>query len=363
MLAVVPGRASPQVIVEIDDQIGCEECNVDLQLMVTLSPDESTFTSLPGTSIARGKNGHYLAGPVVAEMVLATFDPGGRFRTLFGRVGEGPGEFAGYPHEMHVRAGAGDDLFVFHNGIRYVVRPDATVVLKQDALRVHVNDAVLVGNSTVTQATVYSPRGATTPLQVFSSEGTLEGGIGIRPDRPFNQSSSPFERVRRLAPGNDGRSVWSAYVNRYEISRFGLSGSEELRVIRRGDWFPPYDNVIRGETFIIPQRPRMEGLLEDSVGLLWVLISHAADDTEPIGSLESALGELRVSNHIDMSRFVATTVEVLDLVRGTVVARQTFDSSLRFVSDARGEVLLYSLRLHESGELAAEVFSALLGGR
>jgi len=52
---------------------------------------------------------------------------------------------------------------------------------------------------------------------------------------------------------------------------------------------------------------------------------------------------------VDLNRFLHTTVEVLDPVAGTVVARRDFDEHVGFVRTTDDDVLVYSLRVGPLG--------------
>lgn len=155
-------------------------------------------------------------------------------------------------------------------------------------------------------------------------------------------------------------------MNRYELSHFSLDGRETLGIVRAPDWFPPYSKIVPGELLLVPQRPRTEGIRADSSGLLWVLISRGSQNMEPFGGRRTlpANAELPVPRDIDLNRFLSTTVEVLVPARGAVLARRTLENvALRFVSDARGELLVCVLRQADSGEMTVEILSLSMSRR
>ncbi|HZD05347.1 MAG TPA: hypothetical protein VE173_10525 [Longimicrobiales bacterium] len=200
---------------------------------------------------------------------------------------------------------------------------------------------------------------------MLDSKGEIQTGIGVTSARPMHgAASTPFDAFRRIARADRGRGVWSAYVNRYEESRFDLEGREELRVVRDAGWFQAYDDELPGEMISVPSRPRVEALLEAADRLLWVLVSVADREFEPLRPpTASSEGEFPVAAaDIDFNRLLDTTVEVIDLELGTVLARRTFDAYLRFVSTPNDDVLLYSVREDEWLDLVCDVMAGTVVG-
>lgn len=361
------GRSQP--LVTISDEVACPDCAIDFtQVAVLASPADASFAFLPPMSVARSLGGSFFVGTLIGDPSVAVYGPDGRLLGSVGGVGQGPGEFAGYPREMILRASSDSEtVSAFHGPVHYVLGPTTTGVIRQNRVRVHPSDAALIGESFIVQATVDAPGGGT-PLQELAQDGTVVRGFGVDSERPLTRRSSHFDRVRRLARGNGGRSLWSAYINRFEAVRYGLDGSEELRVRREAEWFPSYEDEIPGELFIVPQRPRIEGVMEDDRGFLWVVISHGAENMKPFSTTTPA--ELRAGAEVSLGRgdinlnpYVSTTLEVLDVNRGVVLARTTVENTLlRFVSDASGEVTLFAIAELQSGELEARVLRAGLSG-
>ena len=354
---LMPTSSSGQEVIRIDDQVACEECAVDLRLEVTLAPppEQAGFVQLPLLSVARDSDRYYFTGPMVGETVITIFQPSGVFHGVYGRVGQGPSEFTGPPGSMMIRVGESNILYVLEGLYLHVLSAKATRPLSlKRRVNLRPNDAVILGTTPVLQSSVHAPRGGGTPMQILADDGTIQSGIGITSARPLS-ASAPFDAMRSIGRANRGQGVWSAYLNRFEMSRFDLQGREEVRVVRDSDWFPAYDNLVRGEMFVVPQRPRITGILEAADGRLWVAIAHADEHFEPlIPQLGTA--ETPLPAEFDFNRLLDTTIEVLDLVQGRVVARQRFDSYLRFVSTPNDEVLLYALREQESLELVVDVF-------
>jgi hypothetical protein len=201
------------------------------------------------------------------------------------------------------------------------------------------------------QAQVHGPGGGT-PIQVLGEDGRVSRGIGVTSARPLRSGVS-IEGFRKLAKSIDG-GVWSAYLNRYEASHFDIEGNETDRLVRVSDWFRPYEAALEGELFFVPQRPRIEGLAQDSDGLLWIVASHGARDFTPLG--EATAGEVAVDAFVDFSEYLDTTIEVIDLRRGVVLARTVVPEHLKIVRTPDGDVLFHATVVTPTGDLAIRVF-------
>lgn len=348
----------------VSDDLSCAECSIALRQIATLaSGPEASFAFLPPPSVARDSQARFYVGTMFGDFAVGVFSPEGVLDGVIGPIGRGPGEFVGYPNPMLIRAAPAGGVRVFHASSQYVIGPSGKVEA-QYRLRLNASDAIVMGQETLVQATVHAPSGGT-PIQRLASDGSVVEGMGVDRRRPLLRSSSVFERVRRLAATRDGLGVWAAYINRYELIRFDLGGEVEARVQRESEWFPPYSEEIPGELFIVPQRPRIEGIAEDDRGMLWVIISRGTRNMSPVANVGvedmRAGAEVGVSRDININRYVDTVIEVMDPSRGVVVAREIFERThLRLVSDAQPGIHLFRVTERESGELDMEILAAVL---
>ncbi len=296
---------------------------------------------------------------MAGEFAVAVFDPSGKFHHGYGDWGKGPEEFSHAPIPMIVRMGSGDTVYVMQGPYLHILGPQATSTSSKRLVRIVANDAVIVGATPVLQAPVGAPDGLGTPVQIVRRDGAIDRGIGITSARPM-LLTSPFDHIRRLgrAPGRE--AVWSSYVNRFEMSRFDLDGREELRVERSADWFPEYEDEVPGEIVLVPSRPRVEGVVELTGGLLWVVVSHADERMEAATPVTPPASEVPVPSDLDCNKLLDTTIEVIDLNVGEISARRRFDEYLRIVDSTENQVLLYAMRETQSLDLACEVFVATL---
>src|SRR5690606_25121829 len=134
-----------------------------------------------------------------------------------------------------------------------------------------------------------------------------------------------------------------------------------VRVIRDSEWFQPYGSNKRGEGVLIHSRPRLVGLRETTDGLIDVAIAQGDANFQPLSGNPS--GETPLDDYLDLNRFFDTTVEVIDIRRGRVIARARFDDHLNFVDTSNGDVELFSLKALADGDKAVQIFRLAVTGR
>jgi len=351
-LALLPMSGVAQDVLEIDDRIICSACVIEAGPPVTLAlpKDSFSFTSFPSLKLARDSEGNFLAAPVKGDALVAVFGPDGKYRSSYGRIGGGPGEFAtGFP--LLVEVGDGDVLYAIDLLYLHTLAPRAESSLGRVRMPVQANDAVVLNGATIAvQATVRTGAGNTT-IQILRSDGTIEESIGA-PRQTTSTSRQQGMDWRVLGRSNDHADVWSAHINRYRVIRYGSDGEEKTRIERISEWFRPYSRNTPGSPYNAPADPRVVGIHQHADGLLWVAIRRAPPSFSPLtGQQASARTEVRLNPYMDMNRFLHTTVEVLDPAAGTLVARREFDEYVRFVSTPGDDLFLYSLRSDALGSL------------
>jgi len=359
-VAVMSGGA--QEVVEIGDRVTCSTCVIETGPSVTLAPPEDRlwFRSVPMPSLARDREGNYIVAPVVGDELIAVFGADGTYRSSFGRFGEGPGEFPEYTFWLWTEVGEGDTLYVIAlPDVLHTLAPRAERSLDQIRLPVPVRDAVVLKGGTIAvQGNVRTEAGITT-IQILRPDGTIEAGIAAAEtdadqweewkNRPENRSGGRWDLSRVLGRSNDRVDIWSAPYTRYRISRYGLDGTEKIRIERISEWFRPYSSRSPGAPLRAPTEPSVSGVHQDADGLLWVAVQRAPASFSPID--EPGGEERPMDPYRDMNQFLHTTVEVLDPVAGELVARREFDEYVRFVRTRGYDVFIYSLHPDALGDL------------
>ena len=367
VLALAPMPGQTQHVVEIDDLIHCPACAIEAGPPVTLAPptDHVWFRSLPTPGLVRDSEGNYIVFPIEGDGLIGVFGADGRYRSLYGRIGEGPGEFAqGFGRLLAI--GQGDILYAIARPYLHMLAPQAESNLDQIRVPVDARDVTVLKSGTIAiQATVRTEAGITT-IQILRPDGSIEASIApaATNDEQWdewkalsqNQFMVRWDMERVLERSSDHMDVWSAHRNRYRISRYGRDGVEKVRIERISKWFEPYFRRTPGALFRGSAEPSVASIHEDADGLLWVAVLRAPSSFSPPSDGSAPAGtEVRMDPYLDMSQFLHTTVEVLDPVAGEVVVRREFDEYLRFVGTPGDDVFMYSLRPDALGNIECTI--------
>lgn len=354
-----PGAAQSARTVQIAAGDVCEECDIGLELIATLTaPAESAlFANLPTPSITRLSDGRFLVGTMVGTRPIAVFRSDGEWDHGVGGFGEGPGEFTG--SRMFIREEEDGAVSVFQRVRRTVLEPDLQTTRSTTRLRSIAWEPTRLGGLTAVWGVVSALGGLATPVQLLDEEGDVVRGIGVLSDQPV-QTRTRFPGLRHIAPARDGTRLWIAHWTRYEVSLFTLEGVEERRVTREVEWFKPYDSPRDGEGYNTPQRIQIGAVAELPRERLLVLLTEADRAYRPPAEAEER--EIPIDPFLPDTNRLDTIIEVLDLSEGHVVSRIRRDEFLRLVSVPLDRLpLLYSLREGPDGALRADIWELRVG--
>ena len=354
LLALAPMSGAGQAVVEIDDRVTCPDCVIEVGSPVTLAPptDHVYFVSIPPPLVARDREGNYIVTRVRGDALVAAFGPDGTYRSSYGRFGDGPGEFAGIPMAMAV--GESDILYVIDGRSLHTLAPRAERRLDQRLLPVIPSNAVVLRSGIAVQAPLRTEAGITT-VQILQTDGTIQANVGVAETRAPDERSQPEPisndtNLRRvLGRSNDGADVWVAPLDRYQVIRYGPDGEEKTRIERVSEWFRPPGTP--GASSSAPVDPGLVSVHQDADGLLWIAIFRPQAsfspnvDERPRGVEGPPVGLFR-----DWNQRLDGSVEVLDPVKGELVARRDFDEVVTFVSTPGDDVFIYSLHPDALGE-------------
>ncbi|MDE2794048.1 MAG: hypothetical protein OXL34_04430 [Gemmatimonadota bacterium] len=348
-----PMPAEAQEVVEIGDDIGCPSCLVETGPPVTLAApgDGIWFSSLSGLRVARDSEGNYIAAPVKGDALIAVFGPDGRYRSSYGRIGGGPGEFA-TDIPLLIAVGDGDVLYAIDPVHIHTLAPRAEAGLDQARMPVELmGDAVALQSGIAVEAAVRTEPGVST-IQLLRPDGTIVRSIGAA---GTGSRTAEFGVRYALGRSNDRMDVWTAPTNRFHITRYGPDGEAKTRIERTSTLFRPGSSFRPGAPFQAPANTAVTGIIQDGDGLLWIAITRPPRSFSPLarpgrpGQARGLGEEVMIPASVDLNRFLHTTVEVLDPVAGTVVARRDFDEHVGFVRTTDDDVLVYSLRVGPLG--------------
>ena len=337
-----------QTVVEIDDDIACPDCRIETGSPVVLAAPEDRlwFSSDLPPRVARDRSGNYIAGSLLGDALIAAFGPDGSYLSSLGRIGRGPGEFdSDYP--LLIDVGEGDTIYAFNPPHLHTLAPRAEAALDKVSMPVLVIGAFVVLRDGIAVGAMLRTEDGITPVQILRRDGTISAGIGAMPSEAAPGEPS-LHRI--LARSNDHVDLWSAPVNRYHLSRYGLDGEEKTRIERDFSSFRPGVGFAFGAPYQAPIRPGVSDILQDADGLLWVAVRQAPQSFTPLmPNAGRQIAEMPLPQGLDMNRFLNTTIEVLDPVAGELLARRDFDEYVEFVRTADGGVFVFSLRADPLG--------------
>ena len=125
-----PMSVGAQEVVEIADDVACASCLVESGPSVTLvAPGDSVwFSSLSGLRVARDGEGNYIAAPMRGRGLIGVFGADGGYRSAYGRIGRGPGEFT-TDMPLLIELGEGDVLYAIDPVNLHTLAPRAEASL------------------------------------------------------------------------------------------------------------------------------------------------------------------------------------------------------------------------------------------
>jgi hypothetical protein len=323
----------------------CDPCEIGLSRIATLRDNPSLLGIGNVFSLSRSANGFYYLVATQFTGQVAVFDEVGRIRRILGRAGEGPGEF------RFVRSVAAIDttLFVLDIGNHRVQRFSlpAETLRGQTTLPVRPNYmAVLESGTFIVNAFLYDPEVVGQLYHVVDSSGRVVGSFGY--DGEIVRADQQFTRLRSLAPRSRD-SFWAANMTRYRLEAWNVDGRRIRTLERNADWFAPHASAPRYDGSAAPA-PTIPAIHQDSLGLLWVLISVA--DPEWRSAVRSNADDPSRSD-VDRRLFYDTIIEVIDPTSATLLGTHRLDA---YVTTFAGSRLIAVDEELPNGEPAIGVF-------
>jgi hypothetical protein len=278
----------------------------------------------------------YVFDPTIEPGRVMVFDGTGRFLTMFGRSGRGPGEYSRPRHVIAHR----DSLHVI-DVLQYrvttlsadykVQRVDQLPLAFPRYVRFP-DGSYLVNGGLQTRDAVGLP--------FHLLDGSLRIVRSFGADDPTVIPGQRWRQERVLAQASDSL-FWAAPTNRFAVELWGTDGRLRRRIERRAAWFAAWTET-GGLPRLTPPKPRVAGLHQDERGRLWVMV-HVADANWAPGS--QSLNE-RVLEYPEQARYFDTIVEVWDPSSARLITSTRFDEHLHpFI----GRGMVFSARLDGGG--------------
>ena len=307
--------AGQDVIELVEVREVCRDC-ITFDTVAVLGGDyESDNLLSASTYVTRWPSGRTFAADVGAgDPRILVYTSGGRLESIFGRAGEGPGE---YWNPMPIVEFPGGRVAVFDdsNARLSILEADGTLLnsahFPHDIQLAHpLSDSILLANGTVR-----TPERIGIPFHLVHIDGTILGSFGpeasLLPgaEEPGYRYISVIDERRFLSTAMSGRPY-----------RLELWDGRSVRTVwtRATEWFPE-EGPPRGLREI---RPRVAGLHRDG-SRLWTIVTvpDPAYTPAPPGT------QVVVDSQYRDGRW-DTVVELIDLSLGEVVASQRFDQHI-----------------------------------
>jgi hypothetical protein len=301
--------ASSQPVVIRGDPT-CRTCNIERQVIVRIGEAGDELINGPVNSpVVRDGRGRFFVndqddGPV------KVFTSNGKFATLLGRKGDGPGESM---WAATTAVGVGDSVFVTDRTLMTcnVFGPDLKFVrsfpVALSAIAVHsqVVDGLLVVNAWHWMPPIGFP------LVAFDATGRLAKQIGPQELHLDESQTERIERViGRTESGKGGLLV--AHRHRYQWWKLSSKLDPEAEFVREASWFRRYDPP-NTQPLQMDGVSYLKAIWEDDAGRTWV----------GFGTIH-----VRVTDGGKTERTESSRVEVLDVSSRTVLASVEFPERL-----------------------------------
>jgi hypothetical protein len=329
-LGAFPGGLKAQTIRIKDDPQLCPSCRWVVDTVAILLGDGLPGGGVlgPPRSFSKDAQGRYLTSAFRMGSEIRVFSPTGQFVSSIGREGEGPGEF----QDLGLLVlGPADSIWAFEViGSISVLSPKMDYV-RRFPFNHYTHDGVPFSDGQwLINADIPTADRIGFPLHIVSSDGDLGRSFGA--EVPVREPGVPYQMMRSLSRSRES-CVWSVSRTQYVIEEWCSDGSAKRRLVREGDWFPPYvkrDPVSSNS----PPPPWINALQQTEDGLIWVLISVPDDRWGELWEEEVGQGQSPGTRMFD------TRLEVIDPETGVLVGwKRIPHSAYGFTQD--GEIYTY----------------------
>lgn len=324
LLALALVLQEPRVV---PDRVDCGRCRIQLtQVAVLESPGLVEWPQ----SMSEDSQGRYFVTQPNRRELPIVFDASGRQVAVLGASGEGPGEFRNAAliavdprtDTVFVTDWATSRLSVFSPSLTFV--RSVPFPGRARALGV-LRDGRLVAMASISDRTSVG-----LPFHVFRRDGLRLSAIGDQ-RRPYTDQREIFF-LHRLVPSRRG-GFWAVpQWGEYRIEHWTATGVRDVHLLRRPGWHIELHSSLgpaNNPAAMDPPPTSHWGIAETGDGLIWTMsrVGDPGRRSAPLDTLRNAEGQFVVPG--DPDRSWDSIVELIDPVRGTLVASQRFDR--RFV--------------------------------
>lgn len=280
---------------------------------------------------------------------IGIFGTNGRLLRRVGRRGAGPGEFSRVSQMIR---GPGDSIHVYDALLRRLTTFDPGMRQAIASRRVpDFSSIAFLGRETIVSGDYRSPEAIGYSLFRLGQDGAL--GTPVGPALQAFSATEPLAVLRTLATSRDGGRLYAGHINAYRIDLWTGALSSPRTMVRRVAWFPESTAPlwIRGQP---NPHPAISGIGDREDGTLAVTITDRAPSWRPPADrAPRSESQVRVIAAPEYTKAYVTRVEILDPVRGSVVAASVPEPGLLF--PLRGSDLLVRIRPDPDEEMVLEI--------
>ena len=310
LITTLAANASAQVAISADP--GCATCRVELEIVTSIGGDRVAGEPM---GIARATDGSiYVSFYPTGNEVLA-FQVDGSFASVVAATGQGPGEVR---RATVVTLTPADSIAVYDSGRVLMFGPDRTFSRTEILPAPPAYDVVHLADDRriVSLSTLFDPTGS--PILLVDRAGAATS-VGGGPDSRA-RFDAPYTVIRSLT--TDGERVWSAPLNRYEITELTSSGERVRSYQPQPPLFEPWE-TIRPIAPGSPPDPRVSDILWMGGDTLVALVAVAAPDwSDHLGPPTTMPDGRTVFNEMESHRVFRTRIDVWDLGSRRLVSSQ-----------------------------------------
>ena len=304
-------------------------CRIVLRHVVTLGHEADTIALLQQSTVARDSRGQFYVAPVLPYGAVAIYDSAGRFKSMVGRRGAGPGELG---RIRDVAVIPGDSLVAYDQNRLVMFAPDGkhvrTSIITSGSRGFYFaaldNGVLIINNYSPTQPAFY--------LVDPDFKGGRKFGRSVGGDR-FGSDELLFH----IAGIGDGQFVAVQQNHRFGMQVWDTTGRMVREYTRQPDWFPAWTRADRVRIGF-GTLPSVLGVhYEPSRERVWIVATVAdpkwkpqAPPNAPTGSEGGGFPPVPVAA-FDRAR--DTVIELLDVRSGRVLLSQRFNASVPYIRE------------------------------
>jgi hypothetical protein len=346
-----PAVAHAQETMVVDDSgSGCPGCKITLDRLVSFGSTDGPDLLGLWPVVTRAPSGRYLLADESNDAQILVFDSTGTFLHAAGGRGQGPGEY-GF---IRFLQSVGEHTYVFDDRTRRITVLDENLeVVGTTALPAPLlySVAVLPPGTPVLATFAPTREHAAFPFHLVDDRGQIAHAFGddtgFRPDL--------VDQWARVITGAGKEAIWATKRREYSLELWQVDGRLERRIERRPAWFTPMAaaEIPSQEN---PPPSTIFAIQMDGEGLIWTLTGVAGrrwrDGVRALDGTHAVIVD-------DPGLYWDTVIEVIDPVRGELVASETVDA---FLHTFAGERLAVSQSL-EQGVPRSHVWRLQVSGR